>query len=193
MVCVCQVKALYVIGPCVLWVDGDGTVGHTDHLGIIVDAWVPPTKYMVDQIGRGVARQRPCIVRIDRERPFIHRSRGVVILLRPLLLRSQLQSPPAHGEIEGVEIVDARVSLRLRDDEFVAQAIRQPRYDLILQFQQIGDVFIEPVGPEMRAGFRIDQLCVDAHPVLLALHRAFEDVAHVELLADFLGVDGSCP
>ena len=41
----------------------------------------------------------------------------------------------------------------------------------------------------MRAGFRVDELGVDAHPVLVALHRAFEHIAHAELLADRLGVD----
>jgi hypothetical protein len=42
----------------------------------------------------------------------------------------------------------------------------------------------------MRAGFRVNQLRVDAHPSLIALHRAFEDVADAELFADLLGVDG---
>ena len=41
----------------------------------------------------------------------------------------------------------------------------------------------------MRAAFGVDELGVDAHPVLIALHRAFEHVAHAQLLADRLGVD----
>ena len=36
---------------------------------------------------------------------------------------------------------------------------------------------------------RVDELRVDAHPVLIALHRAFEHIAHAKLLADLLGVD----
>ena len=41
----------------------------------------------------------------------------------------------------------------------------------------------------MRAGARIDQLGVNAHPVLVALHRAFQHIAHAELPADLPGVD----
>ena len=42
----------------------------------------------------------------------------------------------------------------------------------------------------MRADLRVDQLRVDAHAVLVALHRAFEHIANAEFLADLLGVDG---
>ncbi len=59
-----------------------------------------------------------------------------------------------------------------------------------MQLEQVGDVLLEAVGPEMRARFRVDELRVDAHAVLVALHRAFEHVANAELLADLLGVDG---
>src|SRR5271155_5210541 len=42
----------------------------------------------------------------------------------------------------------------------------------------------------MRARFRVDELGVDAHPILVTLDRTFEDVTHAKLLADLLGVDG---
>ena len=41
----------------------------------------------------------------------------------------------------------------------------------------------------MRARFGVDELRVDPHPVLVALHRAFEHIANAKLLADLLGVD----
>ena len=78
---------------------------------------------------------------------------------------------------------------RFRLDEFVAQAVGQSRHHLILQLEQVGHVLLEAVGPEMRARLRVDQLRVDAHAGSVALHRAFEHVAHVELLADLLGVE----
>jgi hypothetical protein len=59
---------------------------------------------------------------------------------------------------------------RFRPDEFVVQRIGQARDHLILQLEQVRDVLLEPVGPEMRAGFGVDELCVDPHPVLIALH-----------------------
>ena len=59
-----------------------------------------------------------------------------------------------------------------------------------MQLEQVGYVLLEAVGPQMRARLRVDQLGVDPHAVLVALHRAFEHVANAEFLADLLGVDG---
>ena len=60
--------------------------------------------------------------------------------------------------------------------------------DLVLQFEHVFDQAIEAVGPEVRAGFGLDQLSGDAHPVAALAHRAFEDVAHAKLAADLLHV-----
>ena len=65
----------------------------------------------------------------------------------------------------------------------------EARDHFVLELEQVRDVFLEAVGPEMRAAFGVDELGVDAHPVGVALHRAFEHVAHAELLADRLGVE----
>ena len=59
---------------------------------------------------------------------------------------------------------------------------------MILQLEEVRDFLLEAVGPEMRAGLRIDELRIYAHPVLVALDRTFEHIAHTKLLADFLGV-----
>jgi hypothetical protein len=48
---------------------------------------------------------------------------------------------------------------------------------------------VEPVGPEMRAACRVDQLRGDAHPVSAFAHRAFQDIADAELAADLLHID----
>ena len=40
----------------------------------------------------------------------------------------------------------------------------------------------------MCARIRVNELSVDAHPILVALHRAFEHVTHAEFLADFFSV-----
>ena len=65
----------------------------------------------------------------------------------------------------------------------------EARDHFVLELEQVHHVFLESVGPEMRAAFRVDELGVDAHPVGVALHRAFEDVAHAKFLADRLGVE----
>src|SRR5262249_8045238 len=41
----------------------------------------------------------------------------------------------------------------------------------------------------MRAGFAINKLYVHAHAVLVTLHRAFENIAHPQFLADLLAID----
>jgi hypothetical protein len=43
----------------------------------------------------------------------------------------------------------------------------------VLEFEQVRDVVFESIRPDLRIGFRLDQLRVDEHPVLIALHRAF--------------------
>ena len=63
------------------------------------------------------------------------------------------------------------------------------RDDLVLHLQQIGPSGIELIRPKMRTAMGIDELGVDAHPVLVPPHRAFEHVANAEFLADLLGVD----
>src|ERR1700684_3990321 len=87
-----QIKAFCGIGSCLFWGDSDGPVGQADHFGVVVDVRVRPTKYLVEQISRCLARQCLSIVRVDRERLFEHSSRRLVILLRPLLLSPHLQS-----------------------------------------------------------------------------------------------------
>ena len=50
-------------------------------------------------------------------------------------------------------------------------------------------VAVEAVGPEMRAGRRIDELAGDPHPLARLAHAAFEHVAHAQLAPDLLHVD----
>ena len=52
-------------------------------------------------------------------------------------------------------------------------------------------VAVEAIGPEMRAGHGIDQLAGDPHPAAGLAHAALEHVAHAELAADLLHVDGA--
>ena len=73
-------------------------------------------------------------------------------------------------------------------EQLIAQGVGEPRDDLVLHLQQIGPRGIELIRPKMGTAIGIDELGVDAHPVLVPPHRAFEHVAHAELLADLLGV-----
>jgi hypothetical protein len=75
----------------------------------------------------------------------------------------------AHVEVDSVWVFGVGSGLRVRPDEFVVQRIGQSGGHLILQLEQVGHVFLEPVGPEMRAGFDVDELRVDAYTVLVTL------------------------
>ena len=80
-------------------------------------------------------------------------------------------------------------SPRLSLDELGIQRIGEPRYDFVLHIEQIGDRFVEALGPKVIAGFGVDQLDVDPKPVAATLHRTFEHVADVQLAPDLLHVD----
>jgi len=74
----------------------------------------------------------------------------------------------AHGEIESVEVGDPAVASRLRLHQLTAQAVRQPIHHFILQLEQVRDILLEPIRPQMRAGLCVDQLRVDARSPLVA-------------------------
>ena len=63
------------------------------------------------------------------------------------------------------------------------------RDDRVLRLQQIGAGRVELLGPEVSAAVGVDELGVDPHPIAARLHRAFENIAHAQILADRLGVD----
>ena len=57
------------------------------------------------------------------------------------------------------------------------------------EFEEVRDVVLKSIRPNLPRRIRVDRLRVDEHPILIALHRAFEDVAHTEFFADRLGVE----
>src|SRR5471030_2664506 len=63
------------------------------------------------------------------------------------------------------------------------------RDDRVLRLQQIGAGRVELLGPEVSATAGVDELGVDPHPIATRLHRAFENIAHAQILADRLDVD----
>src|SRR5438094_6837075 len=59
----------------------------------------------------------------------------------------------------------------------------------VLEVEDVLERAVEPIGPEMRAGFGIDQLPCDPHPVAGLAHRAFEHVAYAKFARDTLHLD----
>ena len=48
-------------------------------------------------------------------------------------------------------------SPRLGLDELGVQCVGKPRYDFVLHVEQVGDGLVETIGPEVVAGFGVDQ------------------------------------
>jgi hypothetical protein len=50
--------------------------------------------------------------------------------------------------------------------------ISEVRNDLVLHLEQVGHGIVEALGPEVRAGLRVDELDVDAQPITRTLNTA---------------------
>src|SRR6516164_9695152 len=62
---------------------------------------------------------------------------------------------------------------------------------LILQLEDIRDRTLEPVCPKMRACCSVDKLPGDAHPICRFADATLEHVAHSQLAAYLLNVNGT--
>ena len=74
-------------------------------------------------------------------------------------------------------------------NELGIQRVSEPRDDFVLHIEQIGDGFVEALGPKVIGAFGIDKLHVHPKPVAATLYRAFEHVADVQLAPNLLEVD----
>src|ERR1700748_1023890 len=78
-----------------------------------------------------------------------------------------------------VHRIDLRCSLRapgLYGNQLRSERIGEPGHDFVLHVEEIGEGLVEPFGPEVIAGFRVDQLHIDTKPAAATLDRPFEDV-----------------
>src|SRR5215472_3002589 len=69
-------------------------------------------------------------------------------------------------------------------DQLCTQLPGEPGDDVVLHLEQIGRLFVEPLGPKVSAGIAIDQLHVEAQPVAAALHAPFQPISHIQVTAD---------
>ena len=119
--------------------------------------------------------------------------------------RARSKKPRASGIFSGIpSLIEPRHALkievhrigswrpfraaRLVGHQLDIQLAREAGDDFVLHAEKVGEGSVKAVGPQMRADLRVDQLRVDANPILVALDRALEHIAHTELLADRLGV-----
>src|SRR5208283_4561265 len=92
-------------------------------------------------------------------------------------------------EVHRVRVRGLFRASRLGGGELGVERARQPRDDFVLHLEEIGERFIEPLGPEMIARFGVDELDIDAHAVSAALNAALEDIADFQLAPDRLHIE----
>ena len=80
-----------------------------------------------------------------------------------------------------------------RVDQLEVERNRDPVRNLLLHGEQVARVTVEPLCPQMRVGFGVNQLSSGADPVSRPLNLSFEHIVHTELAADLLCVDRPVP
>src|SRR5690242_8691617 len=74
--------------------------------------------------------------------------------------------------------------------EFGRDSAHHARRYSVLKIEDVGELAIEAVGPQMSAG-GIDELPSDAHPAGRLAYAAFEYIADPEVTSDLAHIDGS--
>jgi hypothetical protein len=65
-----------------------------------------------------------------------------------------------------------------------------PRGDLVLQVEDVGQIAVVALGPEIGPVHRVEELAGDAHAPARLAHAALQHVANTQLRADLRQVDG---
>ena len=116
----------------------------------------------------------------------------VITSVEPLLVVNLIDERPAlHREIGRVGIIwpITHRPQALGLDQFHPERIGEPRDDVELQLAEIRALPLEPVSPDVRAGFGRDELGVHRNLVARAPHTAFKEIADPEVAADRPRVD----
>ena len=84
---------------------------------------------------------------------------------------------------------DCHASLDL--EQFRLDCSRNALGNLVLNGEDVGEVSVIALGPDVRSGSCINQLCRDANPVRRFPHAAFQHITYPQLAAHLLYVDGA--
>ena len=142
--------------------------------------------YARDHVRARRSDERVDIVGIGGERAIEKAARLRDIVRGPTLVEP---SQALKIEVHRVGVRGLFRASRLGGDELGVERARQARDDFVLHVEEIGERLVEPLGPEMIAGFGVDELDVDAHAVSAALDAALEHIADVQLAPDLLQIE----
>ena len=118
---------------------------------------------------------------------------GLARSLPSSICRPQLA--PAQEAVVGFQIVGALGgdALPIAGVEIERERGDDLRRHVVLHGEDVGQVAVEPLGPEVAAGRRVDELGGDPDPIARLAHAALEHIAHAEALADLAQCGRSCP
>ena len=128
------------------------------------------------------------IVGIERQRPVDHLLGLDIVLARALVMQ----------HLGGQRALVGRHAGRLHARDLVVlggfQAARQGgddgAGDLVLHGEDIVELAVVALGPDVHVGRRVDELDGNAQPVARLAHAALDQIARAELLGDLAHVDG---
>ena len=112
-----------------------------------------------------------------------------------LVREPRAQEEGADRALPGVEAL-RRLAARpgmLGGEQLRPDAADDARRDLVLDGEDIVEVAVVAVAPEMAAGGRVDELGGDADAVARLAHAPLEHVAHAKLAADARARPPACP
>src|ERR1022692_5110861 len=69
------------------------------------------------------------------------------------------------------------------------ERVDDPARDVVLDFEDVRQVPVVALGPEVPACYSVDELAGNPDPITCLTHTAFEHVAHAEVAAYLLRVD----
>ena len=101
----------------------------------------------------------------------------------------------AHPAFVGFEVLGfaAAQVLLLDFAELDRQRFDDLLHHLVLDGEDVGQLAVVALGPQMAAARGVDELRGDAHAVAGLADAAFEHEAHAELAADLLHLRPTCP
>ena len=102
------------------------------------------------------------------------------------------QNAPANEEVVCFDVRRAAARHRRVERQHVREGRDDLAYDLVLQGEDVRQVAVEPLGPELPVPRRVGELNADSDPARDAAHAALDDIADAEFLRDRLGIGGPC-
>ena len=170
------------VGRCVVRIDRERLHRRLAGLGVPLLVGQQALARLVGEVaGQPVPRRG--VARIDRQHLAVER---VGLLER---LGGELPSELDGLQIERVRLGIGRARLRRRAEQRDLELLDHVGRDLVLDREDVVELAVVGLRPQVRVGAGLDQLRRDPHRVARLAHRAFQHVRHVQRARDLRDPD----